>query len=146
MEERYRQLAAHQVNDLPAYNVQAAHPLPRIVCICDEYADLVLRNRQRRQEVEERVARLGAKARAAGLHLVLATQRPSREIVRGVIDANLVARVALKVTRPIESRLILDHPGAATLLGKGDLLFRDLGDPVRLQAPYVTNEDLHLLL
>lgn len=117
MEARYRHLAAHQVDDLRAYNVRADHPLPRILCLCDEYADLVLGDRRRRQEIEARVARLGAKARAAGLHLIFATQRPSREIVKGVINANLVARVALKVTRPIESRLILSDPGAATLLG-----------------------------
>jgi len=146
MEARYRLLAAQQVDDLRAYNTRATQPLPRILCICDEYADLVLGNRRRRQEIEARVARLGAKARAAGLHLIFATQRPSREIVKGVIDANLVARVALKVARAIESRLILDHGGAATLLGKGDLLFKDLGDPVRLQAPYVTPDDLRGVL
>ncbi|GIX48307.1 MAG: hypothetical protein KatS3mg131_2518 [Candidatus Tectimicrobiota bacterium] len=66
--------------------------------------------------------------------------------MKGVIDANLVARVALKVTKPLESRLILNHPGAATLLGRGDLLFRDLGEPERLQAPYVTDAELRQLL
>ena len=146
MERRYRVLSELGFSDLGSYNAAAPERLPRLICVCDEYADLVAGRRQRRQEVEARVARLAQKARAAGIHLVFATQRPSREVVQGVIDANLMARVAFKVTKPLESRIVLNHPGAATLLGRGDLLFRDLGDPVRLQAPLCTDADLAKLL
>ncbi len=147
MESRYTQLKEAGVDDLRQYNSRsvAGRLTPRIVCVCDEYADLLLGGKSGRRDLEQRVARLGAKARAAGIHLVLATQRPSRDIVTGVIDANLVARVALKVARAIESQIILEDRGAATLLGKGDLLFRDIGKPVRLQSPLVEAEDLRAL-
>ena len=89
---------------------------------------------------------MGAKARAAGIHLIFATQRPSRDIVKGVIDANFSGRVALKVVRPIESRIILDETGAETLLGRGDLLYKDIGSPVRLQGLFVTRSELEELV
>jgi|APFre7841882724_1041349.scaffolds.fasta_scaffold13719_3 hypothetical protein len=144
MERRYEQLARAGVDNIDEYN-RRSEPLPRIVCVCDEYADLLLADRKRREAIEARIARLGAKARAAGIHLVFATQRPSRDIVKGVIDANFGGRVALKVVRPIESRIILDDTGAETLLGRGDLLYRDLGAPVRLQGLLVTREELQAL-
>lgn len=145
MERRYGILSKAGVSDLRQYNEQGTEPIPRIVCVCDEYADLVLGDRKRRQAVETAVARLGAKARAAGIHLIFATQRPSRDIVKGVIDANLTARVALKVVRPLDSRLILDDPGAATLLGRGDLLYKDVGNPIRLQGIVVDQPQLDRL-
>lgn len=144
MEGRYEKLAAAGADNLGEYNKNVG-PLPRIVCVCDEYADLLLADRRRREAIEARIARLGAKARAAGIHLVFATQRPSRDIVKGVIDANFAGRVALKVVRPIESRIILDGIGAETLLGRGDLLYRDLGAPVRLQSLLVTRAELQAL-
>jgi hypothetical protein len=146
MERRYRVLGEAGASDLAAFNRNALHPRTRIVCFCDEYADLILRDRRQRQTLEELVARLGSKARAAGIHLVFATQRASRDVVRGVIDVNLTARVAFKVPREMDSRIVLDHPGAATLLGKGDLLFKDLGEPVRLQSPLVSEDDLKAIL
>ncbi len=120
--------------------------LPRIVCVCDELADLLdSGDRKRRQALEQRLARLGQKARAAGIHLVFATQTPRKEVVRGTIRANLVARVALRVGDALESRIVLDRAGAENLLGRGDLLFRSIGDPVRLQSPYVTEDELRSL-
>jgi S-DNA-T family DNA segregation ATPase FtsK/SpoIIIE len=97
---------------------------------------------KRGKEIEQRVARIGAKGRSAGIHLILATQKPSRDIVKGVIKANLNARVALKVNERLESRIILEQSGAETLLGKGDLLFKDLGPAIRLQSPLISDEDL----
>ena len=79
-------------------------PLPRIVCVCDEYADLVSRGRQERRAVEERIVRLGQKARASGIHLILATQQPSREIITGALDSNMPCRVGLKMQKAMESR------------------------------------------
>jgi hypothetical protein len=145
MEKRYRRLAEARVQDLAGYNAAGSERLARIVCLCDEYADL-LADRKTRRDVELRIGRLASKSRAAGIHLVFATQKPSRDIVQGVIDANLMARVALKVNKKSDSQIIISHPGAAALLGRGDLLFRAVGDPVRLQSPLATAADLRGLL
>jgi hypothetical protein len=160
MERRYELLQAAGTDDLTRYNeAQAAGArdapgagagaggaiasgLPRIVCVCDEFADLLLRDKQTRGEIEARVARLGVKGRAAGVHLVFATQRAGREILKGTIDSNLPARVALTVARDTDSRLILGEAGAENLLGRGDLLYKDIGAPVRLQGLHVTAEEL----
>ncbi|MGD0625433.1 MAG: FtsK/SpoIIIE domain-containing protein [Thermodesulfobacteriota bacterium] len=142
MENRYVLFEKRQVKDLKKYNEVQAEPLPRIVCICDEYADLVLADSKKGKEMERRIARIGAMGRAAGIHLLLATQRPSREVVKGVIRANMNARVAFKVNEKLESRIILEQNGAETLLGNGDLLFKDLGPAIRLQSPLISDEDL----
>ncbi len=142
MENRYVLFERRKVKDLKKYNEVQAEALPRIVCICDEYADLVLADSKKGKEMERRIARIGAMGRAAGIHLLLATQRPSREVVKGVIRANMNARVALKVNEKLESRIILEQNGAETLLGNGDLLFKDLGPAIRLQSPLISDEDL----
>jgi S-DNA-T family DNA segregation ATPase FtsK/SpoIIIE len=141
MEARYR---AHQrafVDDLRQYIDKTGDRRPRIVCVCDEYADLIATDRRMRREVESRIARLGAKARAAGIHLIVATQRPSRDIVSGTLQANMTCRVAMKMQSPIESRLLLGQSGAEHLLGNGDLLFQDIQDPIRLQSPLLSEAD-----
>lgn len=145
MERRYERLSAAGVQNLDALVASGGDAFPRIVCFCDEYADLVA-DRKARKDLESRVARLGGKARAAGIHLVFATQRPSRDVVSGTIKANLVARVALRVTSALESRIVVERPGAETLLGRGDLLFKGAGDPVRLQSPFVTEDELRARL
>lgn len=127
-------MQAAKVDDLAELVRQAHRTLPRIVCICDEYADLVSRGRQERKAVEERILRLGQKARASGIHLILATQQPSREIIKGALDSNMPCRVGLKMQKAIESRMLLETTGAEKLLGNGDLLFRDLGPPRRFRA------------
>jgi len=142
MEERFNLFERAQVKDLRQYNLTRPEPLPRVVCICDEYADLILMDSKIGKEVERRIGRIGAKGRAAGVHLILATQRPSRDLVKGVIKANLNARVALKVNERLDSRITLEQAGAETLLGKGDLLFKDLGPAIRLQSPLISDEDL----
>jgi S-DNA-T family DNA segregation ATPase FtsK/SpoIIIE len=146
MERRYRTISDAGLADLGAYN-STHDPLPRIVCFCDEYADLIMADPKQRKEIERLVGRLSAKGRAAGVHLVFATQRPSREVVSGVIDTNLMARVCLRVVKPAESRIVLGGDnGASTLLGRGDLLFKNLGAPVRLQSPLVEDSELAQLL
>ena len=142
MERRYKLFEqAAGCTDAGEYLRRTGELLPRIVCVCDEYADVIFGNPRAREDVERVVRRLGQKARAAGVHLVLATQRPSRSVVTGVIKANLPCRVALRVTDGLESRMILERAGAENLLGRGDLLFVDFGDPVRLQAPYLSEEE-----
>lgn len=141
MDRRYQLLGAHGDDALADYVRRTGAPLPRIFCVCDEYADLIAGDRQTRREIEQQIIRLGQKARAAGIHLVLATQQPSREIIRGVLDANIPARVGLKMQKAIESKMLLNEAGAETLLGRGDLLFKDVGAPVRLQGAYLPPEE-----
>ncbi|MCS7043027.1 MAG: FtsK/SpoIIIE domain-containing protein [Bryobacteraceae bacterium] len=134
MEQRYRALERQGIATLAEWRGRPGTRPPRIVVFCDEYADLIHGAAQRR-ELEKRVARLGAKGRAAGVHLILATQRASRDVVTGVIKANLAGRVCLRVAEAIESRLVLGVAGAEDLTGCGDLLWSGGGEPLRLQAP-----------
>jgi DNA segregation ATPase FtsK/SpoIIIE, S-DNA-T family len=137
MESRYQLTRQAGSDDLAAYVEKTGRPLARIVCLCDEYFALISQNKQEKAAIERAVALLGAKARAAGIHLVLATQQPSRATVTGAIQANLPCRVALTLSSQIESTMILGVSGAERLTGAGDLLYKDFGEPVRLQAPYL---------
>jgi hypothetical protein len=137
MDRRYRLLGENGDDSLASYLRRTGVQMPRIFCLCDEYADLISGDRETRRAVEQQISRLGQKARAAGIHLILATQQPSREIIKGVLDSNIPARVGLKMQKAIESKMLLNCAGAETLLGRGDLLFRDVGDPVRLQGVYL---------
>lgn len=139
MDARYHQMDG--ADSLSEHVGRRRVPLPRIVCVCDEYADLIQRSRQERQAVETQIVRLGAKARAAGIHLILATQQPSREIIKGALDANIPARVGLKMQSAIESRMLLGESGAEHLLGNGDLLFKDIGELRRMQSVYVPPDE-----
>ncbi len=139
MEARYRRM--EEVENLRALIIRQGKPEPRIVCVCDEYFDLVEGNRKQRDEIEALLARLGSKARAAGIHLIIATQRPSRDVIRGALKSNLPARVGLTVSSAIEARII-DTPGAEHLLLHGDLLFKDIGEPRRLQGALLSEQDL----
>ena len=141
MDRRYQLLAAAGVDDLAGYLEKTAAPLPRIVCFCDEYFALISQDRQQKKQIEAAVGLLGAKARAAGIHLVIATQQPSRQVIQGALDANIPCRVGLMTQSAIESRMLLQTAGAERLTGFGDLLYKDVGEPVRLQAPYVTPEE-----
>jgi DNA segregation ATPase FtsK/SpoIIIE-like protein len=140
METRYRRLQEQGCDSL-AELAERGTLLPRIVCMCDEYFDLIQRGRSERRAIEQSLFRLGAKARAAGIHLILATQQANREVIRGPLDANMPARVVFKTAKALESRLVLGENGAEHLLGEGDLLFRDVGSPRRLQAPYLAAEE-----
>ena len=144
MERRYEQLSKVSTRNIKSYNQNAAEKglqsLPYIVTIIDEYADLMAVSGK---ELEGLIARLAAKSRAVGIHLVLATQRPTVNVVTGLIKANIPARIAFMVASNIDSRTILDSPGAEKLLGKGDMLFSGGSDPfpVRAQGAYVSEEE-----
>lgn len=138
MERRYQILAAAGVDDLARYVEKTGRALPRIVCFCDEYFALISQDRQQKKQIEGAIFLLGAKARAAGIHLVIATQQPSRQVIQGALDANIPCRVGLMTQSAIESRMLLQTPGAERLTGFGDLLYKDVGEPIRLQAPYVS--------
>ncbi len=135
MEHRYVSFQKAGVDNLNQYWDSGREMFPRIVCVCDEYYALIAGDSKKRKEIETQISLLGAKARAAGIHLILATQQPSREVVKGVLDSNIPARVGLMMVKREESKMLLGQAGAENLLGKGDLLYRDIGDPVRLQAP-----------
>jgi hypothetical protein len=139
MDARYRRLeGADTIADLVAGPDER---WPRIVCVCDEYRDLISRSPQERKQIEAQIFRLGSKARAAGIHLILATQQPNRETIKGALDSNIPARIGLKTSRHLESNMLLGEAGAEKLLGAGDLLFKDIGAPRRLQAPLLTAEN-----
>ncbi len=116
-------------------------PLPLIVVIVDELADLMM---VASKEVEDAIIRLGQKARAAGIHMILATQRPSVDVISGLIKANVPSRVAFAVSSGTDSRTIIDQNGAEKLLGRGDMLFKPIDEnhPIRLQGAFLTDDDV----
>jgi DNA segregation ATPase FtsK/SpoIIIE, S-DNA-T family len=128
------------VDDLSAYVTKVRKPLPRIILFCDEYFDLIA-EKKTRPEIETRIARLGAKGRSSGIHLIIATQYPKADVVTGTLKANLSGRVCLRMTDGRQSQVVLGQAGAERLLGKGDLLFQDIGEPKRLQAAYLPEQD-----
>ena len=145
MEHRYKLLESHRARDLGTYNRKVKARLPRIVVIIDELADLMM---SAPEQVEVNLVRLAQKARAVGIHLVVATQRPSTDVVTGLIKANFPARLAFAVASGIDSRVILDSVGAEALLGKGDLLFLDpqVGNPVRAQGVWITDNEIEKII
>jgi S-DNA-T family DNA segregation ATPase FtsK/SpoIIIE len=149
MEQRYRLLEAVHARDIDAYNrkmeKKKAATLPRIVIIIDELADLMM---SEPDQTEHNLVRLAQMARATGIHLVVATQRPSTDVVTGLIKANFPARIAFTVASSIDSRVILDTSGAETLLGRGDLLFLnpEVGTPQRAQGVMITDQEIEKLI
>ena len=146
MEKRFRLFADNNVRDLEGYNEIASvdedlEELPHIVIIIDELADLMMTTPK---EVEDYICRLAQKARAAGMHLIIATQRPSADVITGTIKANIPSRIAFAVSDQINSRVILDQIGAEKLIGKGDMLYYPLGipKPVRMQGTFVTSKEV----
>lgn len=136
MDRRCRQLAAEGFESLSARHRSGKGDIPFIVIIVDEFADLILTGKREKQLFEQVVARLVAKGRAAGIHLVLATQRPDKDIVTGKIKANLPLKVCFRVVNSVNSEIVLDQPGAESLLGKGDLLCSRGRGIERAQAPF----------
>ncbi len=151
MEKRYRLLEQLDVRNIEGYNKKIkttdylADPLPYILVVVDEFADLMLTSSK---QLEPAVSRLTAKARAVGIHLVLATQRPSVDVITGVIKANIPSRIAFMVSSVTDSRVILDAPGAEMLLGKGDMLFKPSWTPVltRIQSAFLSDEEVERLV
>ncbi len=144
MEMRFRKFAGATARNIDSYNetrVDPADRLPYIVIIVDELADLMMRDGR---TVEDPIVRLAQKARATGIHLVLATQRPSVNVVTGLIKANFPSRIAFAMASQIDSRTILDAPGAEDLIGRGDMLFQpsDLPRPIRLQGVFVADREI----
>jgi DNA segregation ATPase FtsK/SpoIIIE, S-DNA-T family len=144
MENRYRKFAGATARNIAGYNETRADPadrMPYLVIIIDELADLMMREGK---NVEEPIVRLAQKARATGIHLVLATQRPSVNVVTGLIKANFPSRIAFAMASQIDSRTILDMPGAEDLIGRGDMLFQpaDLPRPIRLQGVFVSDKEI----
>ncbi len=150
MERRYAMFAGNGVRDLAGFNKLAEtdenlDKLPQIVIIIDELADLMM---TAPNEVEDSINRIAAKARAAGMHLLIATQRPSVDVVTGVIKANIPTRVAFAVSSQVDSRTIIDMAGAEKLLGRGDMLFNPMGatKPNRLQGCFVSDEEVEAVV
>ncbi|MDA1079081.1 MAG: DNA translocase FtsK [bacterium] len=146
MEERYKKLAEVGVKNIAGYNELAGHSaMPSIVIIIDELADVML---FAPAEVEESITRIAQMARAVGIHLVLATQRPSVDVITGLIKANIPARIAFNVSSMTDSRVVLDTPGAEKLLGRGDMLFipPDQAKPSRVQGAYVSDAEIRSLI
>jgi len=147
MDARYRKFAAAAARHLDDYNKNAPSEdrLPRIVILIDELADLML---SAPDETERTITRLAQMARATGIHLVIATQRPSVDVVTGLIKANFPARISFAVTSQVDSRVILDQPGAETLLGRGDMLYMapDSSKLVRVQGCFVSDEEIRRLV
>ena len=140
MNRRYKLFADNQVKDITSYNEKSEEKLPKIVIIIDELADLMMVSSN---DVEDYICRLAQMARAAGMHLIVATQRPSVDVITGVIKANIPSRIAFAVSSQTDSRTILDMGGAEKLLGKGDMLFYPLGaaKPVRLQGAFISENE-----
>ncbi|MBR4073567.1 MAG: DNA translocase FtsK, partial [Clostridia bacterium] len=153
MEKRYQMFADRGVRNLEGYNELVkkltdepeVKPLPHIVIIIDELADLMM---TAPREVEDSINRIAAKARAAGMHLLIATQRPSVDVVTGVIKANIPSRIAFAVSSQVDSRTILDSIGAEKLLGRGDMLFssKESSKPNRLQGCFVSDEEVEAVV
>ena len=156
MENRYELLSKVGASNIAGYNAKIAEynasqpeykqiPLPLIVVIVDELADLMM---VASKEVEDAIIRLGQKARAAGIHMILATQRPSVDVISGLIKANVPSRIAFAVSSGTDSRTILDENGAEKLLGRGDMLFKPIDEnhPVRLQGSFISDEDVERIV
>jgi S-DNA-T family DNA segregation ATPase FtsK/SpoIIIE len=145
MEERYKLLARSTTRNIAAYNERSelddTERMPYIVIMIDELADLMI---QEGRKVEEPIVKLAQKARAVGIHLVLATQRPSVNVVTGLIKANVPSRIAFAMASNVDSRTVLDQPGAEDLIGRGDMLYQpaDLPRPVRIQGVFVSDAEV----
>ena len=136
MESRYRLMTKEGVRNIDSYNSKHSLPMPYIVVVVDEMSDLML---IAGKEIENYIQKLSQMARAAGIHIIMATQRPSVDVITGTIKANFPTRISFQVTSKIDSRTILGEQGAEQLLGKGDMLYMSSANRiVRIHAPFVS--------
>ncbi len=145
MERRYEVLEGSSARSLEGYNDRSERPMPYVVVVIDELADLMM---TAAAKVEDAVIRLAQKARAVGIHLVVATQRPSVDVITGMIKANVPSRVAFAVSSQVDSRVILDAPGAEALLGQGDMLFKPISAlrASRVQGAYISESEVERIV
>ncbi len=143
MDKRYAILEKSKVRNIQEYNKK--YHLPYIILIIDEFADLSLSFHQKKQ-IETYITRLAQLARAVGIHLIIATQRPSVDVITGLIKSNFTARIAFRVSSKIDSRTILDCTGAEQLIGKGDFLFSNQNELIRLQCPFIDLSDIQKIV
>ena len=153
MDDRYELLMKAHVRNIKEYNAkfisrhlnpEKGHKfMPFIVVIIDEFGDLIM---QAGKEIETPIARIAQKARAVGIHMIIATQRPSTNIITGIIKANFPARMAFRVMQMVDSRTILDAPGANQLIGRGDLLFSQGGETTRVQCAFVDTPEVERIV
>lgn len=152
MDQRYALLKEANLRNIKEYNARFVqrrlnpekghHYMPYIVVIVDEFADLIM---TAGKEVETPIARIAQKARAVGMHMILATQRPSTNVITGIIKANFPGRVAFRVTQMVDSRTILDRPGANQLIGRGDMLFSRDGEISRVQCAFIDTPEVEAI-
>ena len=155
MERRYNEFEEKRVKNITTYNElvekenkknpNSMKKMPYIVIIIDELADLMM---VAAKDVQDSIMRITQMARAAGMHLIVATQRPSTDVITGVVKANIPSRIAFAVASQIDSRTILDHPGAEKLLGKGDMLYLPMGEnaPIRIQGCFISDQEISKLI
>jgi DNA segregation ATPase FtsK/SpoIIIE-like protein len=143
MQRRYELFKRERADDLAHYAAKTGAAPPRLVCVVDEFADLLMGGKRgERDEIERGFIRIAQMGRAAGVHLILATQRPSRQVVSGVLKANIPGKIAFRVANRVESGVLLDQGGAQNLLGKGDLLLSAGSyDLLRLQSAYMSEDE-----
>ncbi len=147
MDKRFMTFATNRAKDIKGYNERAKEDpslekMPYIVIVIDELADLMMVSAN---DVEEAIQRITQKARAAGIHLLVATQRPTTDVVKGTIKANIPSRIAFRVASYVDSTTILDGAGAETLLGKGDMLFKETERPIRLQGAFIKDSEIQVI-
>lgn len=145
MEARYKTFAEKGYRDI-SHARQSGYDIEPIICIIDEFADLIMK-KEYSKVIEEYVVKLAQKSRAAGIHLVIATQRPTADVITGLIKANIPSRVCLHVNSAMESRIVMDAKGGETLLGNGDMFFKSNGsfDPIRLQSCYISEKEMQAI-
>lgn len=141
MEDRYTLLSDVNVRNIQEYNEKVSDKLPYYVVIIDEYGDLILQSEGR--DMEKAICRIAQKARAVGIHMIISTQRPDTKIVTGSIKANFPTRIAFRTTTGTDSRVILDRVGAERLTGKGDMIFFNGGEQIRVQCAYISTEEVN---
>ena len=145
MDRRYKLLEENRTRSIEGYNAKTGEKLPKIVVIIDELAEFLMTSGG---TTETTIIRIAQKGRAAGIHLVIATQRPDKDVVTGLIKANIPSRIAFTVSSAINSRIILDEGGAEKLLGKGDMLFKPVGamKPERIQGAFISEDEIEKII